>query len=381
MIKTLAYTLLLTGLAANAGQERGGTTAIVCFEQSKNPKETILPVLEECLEDNYGRRVCSIPNKFINDIVFLETIDYYEAKMNRTLEGNVKPVIIEIAPNESFRDYLIRLSNRMVPYVSEIADVLSHGLNLINDFNVQNSEAALPPVLDLGVASVPDKDNCIFTTMVVQQGVGYRIQTQVDTRLMNHKVHSRQSQASAWIHEPLYAYARTYKGHADTHGTRLASKILTTQSPTYTVGKIVDDLINAKMLPLENRVEADGYLLDGRMPGQSTSIDTLLPNIFTIYLDRFEDQYTKLYFLNDVALISSFAINDVQEDIDKLPHVTPAIVKSIRQNFQTVMIMKFNTGMISKNAKDQYELSEQARRQLTTGFFRSFSPFYDILIQ
>lgn len=382
MLRPLIGILLTSTIAMAGGQDRGGATVIVCFDKPErmkwlNPKD--------CVTDKNRNRVCKLPDKFFDPahpeyIQMIELIDYYEAKMKRSVKA-VTPRLIESGENEEIESYVARLIERMDKYISPLSNVLLTGMRLVNGYRINTARIGLPPIVDLGIAPTLDENRCVFSNLIIQQDVGPLIQVQVDERLMDHPAHKKISKNLSWVHEYLYSYLRTYRGTKVSLGARTALKFLATEFPVYDVDGVVSELLSTQVLPLVDPAMADGFLLDGRRPDQVSTFEENVAQQMVHFLDEFSNPMVLDQSSSEEQIQVALALHFPK--FEKIPLITPELLLYIKVHLYNIMATNYDPSkMIVLNSQfGTRELSPNASRRLTTAFFKSFHPRVNILIR
>lgn len=241
MKKLLIGTLLLTNYAMANGLDartafRGtgggnGGNSVVCFDRSDIVKELI----------NDGSKVSKvIPDKYIKNIISVETLDLYNTKKPMGLEMVVRETVTAL-PNESASEYADRIASKLKhPLVAQLRKSEGKKVDLYGLYELGKRILGerISVLMDSGVFPVEDIDplgyvseNCVYSTMAVQRSIGLgERELEIDGRLFYHKNHSVESQGALLLHEYFLAAAISTAGSA---------KIKTTEGIQEFVGSLV----------------------------------------------------------------------------------------------------------------------------------------------
>lgn len=265
---------------AGAGSSGGGN-ALVCFDTPEIPKQ-----IRE--RDQAGNIIDgAIRNEHIKHITRIEVLDLVEAKYSRGMSELKSPELIQIMEGEDVEDYTRRVIERVKNSAPELYDSLIETLNKIpSDLAVAQPDG-LYPVDDYNLLGRHDSSNCVVATIALHQNEGHNgLNLYFDQRLMFHAKHSLHSRAITYLHEVVYAYARTRFQHTDSQNTR----------------KVVGLLIRKDVSAEELQTTLKG-----------SNMDSVLAYKYTGRTDRMGYLYSWINRHNDLLIESYYSINYPKE--------------------------------------------------------------------
>lgn len=241
----IAASALTMSLSAFAGKESsGGGSAVVCF-RDRNIAEQVIA------------QKGMVTNDQLVAIDSIDMLDLFEWKRPRGIDGEKNLALVEPKPGENYRALLHRIVMRTYDTIATHSS--SHGTGIGNYMwsmetvlgNIDKSQ-----VIWTGTSLVhlQDEDtplrfggNCTLVPMAVQMGNifdGFRLF--IDDRLFFHNKHSEQSRTALFVHEFVYAMARSL-GQTNSSATRQA------------VGYLMVNDSKARILDIQGRLNSLGF--------------------------------------------------------------------------------------------------------------------------
>lgn len=213
-------TILITlGLVAPAfgGKERGGGTAIVCF----NTKEQA-----DGVKANEG----VVPDELINEITSIEMLDLYETKLGYGVPKKVYP-IIPIKNDETELDYVEKIKTHWYFVAPKIGEMIAKVQKMYAGDRTRDRK--LFPAKDVDPISPPPSNKCVYATLAWQD-MEYLY---LDSRLVDHPKHSKLSRGVMWLHEYARYYGLQHDRNSQDKGENSARATRETVSLLITTGR------------------------------------------------------------------------------------------------------------------------------------------------
>jgi hypothetical protein len=188
-------------LAPRGGASTGGGNAVVCF----NNKEIPLRYRDK-ESPNFG----SILEEYIPQIVSVEALDLFDAKMGRGF-ADVKPELLLLKEGESTEEFYDRITNNF-QYVHPLTAKILRFVkaSLPDETVVKMQKYGVGQVDDSGFEGNLNREYCVIATMATQKKIKNRFRIDFDKRLFLHTTHSKLSQAVMVLHERLYWFERNF---------------------------------------------------------------------------------------------------------------------------------------------------------------------------
>jgi hypothetical protein len=198
----------------------GGGNSVVCFKKEFAKKAI------EAINSTHEKH---IPNfVFDNDwIESVEMYDLFEARLPRGIDSKI-PEIIDIADDETLESYIINRKARFDNLSEGIQNAFEEGMELIPSSRIRFYNGGLIQQNDTDDFGIVDVERCVVQTMAAQRNWGNHFELYIDSRLFNHKGHSRLSKAVLLIHEYIYAYSRWQLSHEFSSRTRKLVELIIT---------------------------------------------------------------------------------------------------------------------------------------------------------
>ncbi len=218
------------------GWSSGGGNAVVCFHP-EFAKEAFTKI------DKDG----SFPDELFSDLKYvksIQTLDLFEARLERGAEPPTKPDIIPLKENETPEQYITRVANRFHHYVTSVENTVLQGREFLPQGNIRFYQGAVVQNRDTGHPRIINKKTCKITTIANQANQNGFYELYIDSRAYKHPAHEMISKTVLFLHEYVYASARS-RGEKDSQSSRKLVEVIITRHKDFTVdyvSKLVKDL-------------------------------------------------------------------------------------------------------------------------------------------
>lgn len=187
----LALALVSSSYAGN--ESGGGGSGIVCFKSSEAANE---------VRANGG----IVPDKLINQIGALQSLDLQLAFMRKNFDGTSREVFLA-KKGQSFNDYFNELLLRLDQSYPELSNAMKPEMGFMQR-NIFFRVNPLDRVIDENDVGTEDSDFCTLTNFAVQYRGLRGAVIHLDDRLYSHPKHSTSSKAILLLHEYIYSVLR-----------------------------------------------------------------------------------------------------------------------------------------------------------------------------
>lgn len=145
------------------------------------------------------------PERLIQDeeIPFIESVEAYDLYALKKKLGQNIPLMTS-ADNESSADFLLRLEKRFQKNNPFIASLFASGRYYLPEKNMEPSAAPLFRIPDEKDVYSAENNKCVIATAIAHIQRGSKFSLQIDSRLMDPRIHPLYSQKVLLAHERIY---------------------------------------------------------------------------------------------------------------------------------------------------------------------------------